>query len=354
MQVLTTYGYDIGREPTKWQLGSATNFNPFRFPDPWALGVEWAKVVRSNTPEYTAALERWLAAHGAAESRVTGEKGGQALLADWALANSEWHERQVRVSFKRAMGDHAELQAWLREKLPEYAHSCGVPTRAMQPWVQQRVTNTPALHAARDCLAQLAMAPMERKQPLLVLMGGYGTGKTTAAVTALMDRLHTESSIKRQPGSRGVEIRVAMPAHVFDLAPSVAFWNAASVARGALFGREAADAIEEAKGCEVFVLDDVGSEHAGDKGPWLSVLDEVLNARYAEGLITLITTNLDWRGFSRWCGTRVADRLREAGRTVTTGSQSLRRPAAHGPAPVSSFESPRPPQELPDGLQQKP
>jgi len=47
-----------------------------------------------------------------------------------------------------------------------------------------------------------------------------------------------------------------------------------------------------------------------DKGNFMAVLDEVINARYGERLPTLITTNLNADGVQRALRVRIADRIR--------------------------------------------
>src|SRR5882757_7087206 len=117
---------------------------------------------------------------------------------------------------------------------------------------------------------------------LLVLSGGPGTGKTLAACEWLRD-------VKRGGW----------------------FVTAALLAR---YPRYDAKAMHDLLTCRALVVDDLGCEYMDDKGNFMAVLDEVINARYGERLPTLITTNLNADAFKERYGSRIADRIREDGR----------------------------------------
>jgi DNA replication protein DnaC len=73
------------------------------------------------------------------------------------------------------------------------------------------------------------------------------------------------------------------------------------------------------------VIDDLGSEYHDAKGFFQTLLDEIIDVRYAGKLPTVITTNLDAAGFAAWYGERIVDRVREGGRFIACGNASLRR-----------------------------
>lgn len=72
------------------------------------------------------------------------------------------------------------------------------------------------------------------------------------------------------------------------------------------------------------VIDDLGTEYADQKGFFLSNLDGLIDARYADELPTVITTNVSAAEFKTRYGERIADRIRGSGAWVEVGGGSLR------------------------------
>ncbi len=141
---------------------------------------------------------------------------------------------------------------------------------------------------------------------LLALSGGPGTGKTTAAAAwlwsaadaACSDDLH---GIARLP---------------------LAFLTAARLSRFPKYDDEQMTRILRV---HRLVIDDLGAEYVDKNGSYLSLLDEVVNERYAARRPTLLTTNLEVGPFKERYGDRIADRIREIGRFVSVGGKSMRR-----------------------------
>ena len=73
------------------------------------------------------------------------------------------------------------------------------------------------------------------------------------------------------------------------------------------------------------VLDDLGTEYADAKGFFVSNLDGLIDDRYSRELPTVITTNVAPSDFKERYGERIVDRIREAGKFIAVGGQSLRR-----------------------------
>jgi DNA replication protein DnaC len=92
--------------------------------------------------------------------------------------------------------------------------------------------------------------------------------------------------------------------------------------------RFAANAVSSVTKAGFLVIDDLGAEYSDSKGFFASLFDEVVNARYENMRPTILTTNLDVEGFAARYGERIVDRIREAGRFLNCGAQSLRRRAA--------------------------
>jgi hypothetical protein len=73
------------------------------------------------------------------------------------------------------------------------------------------------------------------------------------------------------------------------------------------------------------VLDDLGAEYLDHKGYLLALLDELIDIRYDARLPTVITSNLDEHVFRMRYGERIIDRIRELGRFVIVGGDSMRK-----------------------------
>lgn len=143
----------------------------------------------------------------------------------------------------------------------------------------------------------------------LVMCGGVGNGKTTAATWAC-----------HQFMSRGYR----------------AHWvRCSAMVDASLFGAEAELTRFRCREAGVLVLDDIGAgaREQGAKA-WLGWLDDVLDARWANRRKTIITTNMPAGALASWLGMRLADRLNE-GVIFSDTSKSMRgsKNAQQGPQP---------------------
>ncbi|HYF08108.1 MAG TPA: ATP-binding protein [Acetobacteraceae bacterium] len=140
---------------------------------------------------------------------------------------------------------------------------------------------------------------------LLALSGGAGTGKTTAASCWLWSAV--DAAIRDDfTGGR----------------PPMLFLTAARLSRWPKYDDEQMRRVLKA---HRLVIDDLGAEYVDKNGSYLSLLDEVVNERYANRRATLLTTNLEVGPFKERYGERIADRIREIGRFVSVGNKSMRR-----------------------------
>lgn len=135
------------------------------------------------------------------------------------------------------------------------------------------------------------------RQTLLILSGGVGIRKTGSACYALV----------RKPG-------------VFVTADDLGRVAAAK-------DDESREAWQRARRAQVLVVDDLGGEYLDDKGWFFRVLNGLIDHRYGMKLKTIITTNVDSATFKQLYGDRIVDRLREAGRWVNLGGESVRKRA---------------------------
>lgn len=193
-------------------------------------------------------------------------------------------EDQLRA--KGATLDHDEPIRVRERPDRETVAARGVPELHLEAVYDSRPIDCDALGAVQDFLAS--------PRTVLCLSGGVGLRKTGSACWALSQR----------PG------RYVKAARLAALATSPL--DDERAAYSLLFR------------CQMLVLDDLGGEYADDKGFFVKMLTELLDARYEAKLKTIITTNLDWKTFETQYGARVADRVREVGEFLNLGGVSVR------------------------------
>jgi DNA replication protein DnaC len=72
------------------------------------------------------------------------------------------------------------------------------------------------------------------------------------------------------------------------------------------------------------IVDDMGREHFTDKGFGISEWDRFFDARYADMMPTIVTTNLTETEFEEKYNRRILDRLKECAEWIVFSGQSLR------------------------------
>lgn len=207
------------------------------------------------------------------------------------LAEARWQSCQDRL--KREFADK------LRQAKREAIGRLGLPLKDLER-IQaagiRRTFATDSLHTNGG--------------PVLVVLSGLpGRGKTTAASVWLHDWAADDRNWS----------------WVND-------WTPRLTGGGGMFiaAAEIGDAVRDRqdmkrKLCTVgrLVVDDLGVEF-GDQGGWFSsLLDGLVNKRYASRLPTLVTTNLAAEEFKARYGERIARRIREAGRFVNVDGPDL-------------------------------
>lgn len=134
----------------------------------------------------------------------------------------------------------------------------------------------------------------------LLLLGGIGSGKTTAAGEC---------------------------AWLVGLAEKRVAWiRASESARLSGFGVDALERFERWRSADLVVLDDLGTEAMTPT--WQQALDDLLDDRYQRMAPTVITSNLTPEGFKQRYGERIADRVRQDGIVSTLSEKSMRRKSA--------------------------
>lgn len=188
-------------------------------------------------------------------------------------------------------------QETLRERervdaLRRHLVECGCPIKDLTRVLEKRTSETEAMLTARGAIMN--------REGIVVLSGLPGCGKTTAAAWWLL-----------QPRERVPYVGTS----------SARFIDATGLARWPKYDNAEMLKLTRSR---ALVIDDLGVEYADKKGAYSSLLDEVINSRYSAELPTVITTNLPGAEFKARYGERIADRIREAGRFVELGGESLR------------------------------
>jgi hypothetical protein len=168
----------------------------------------------------------------------------------------------------------------LRERLID----SGVP-KGVRKVLATEFQPTPCTMAVDEWLAS--------GKSLLLLAGGFGTGKTVAGGYA----------IKRRPGR---------------------WMHASEIKRAARFEHEAR--MLELQHARLLVVDDVGSEFNDASGWGRATLTELLLVRYDNELPTIMTTNLGPAAWKTYADPRIADRLGgKLGQVFGASGESMRR-----------------------------
>jgi DNA replication protein DnaC len=178
----------------------------------------------------------------------------------------------------------------------------GMPERAIKA-MDGDVIETDATRAASGAL------------DLLVLSGGPGCGKTVAAAMWV-------ASFVRNIANWDTHNDPDYCIHPKMISARPVWVTAAKLARWERY--EQAE-MEKLLKTPRLVIDDLGGEFLDKGGFYASLLDEVVNERQGESRPTIMTTNLDAEAFKSRYGERITDRIREGGRFVGCGSDSLRR-----------------------------
>lgn len=222
-------------------------------------------------------------------------------------ADPAWQEQQRREQEVRAAEVRRATAAGQRELLAKL-----LPEKVLEELRAGKVDKTPAIEA------------LEQAPPLVVLSGGTGTGKTTAAgwwlYTWVMDPSNWSA----------VDTWGTAP----RLMGSAIFVTGARLARWARYDDGQMDKLLRASR---LVIDDLGGEFMDVKGAFLSLIDEIINERYANRRPTVLTTNFKVEDFRERYEARIADRIRELGKFIALGNVSMRG-GAGAPRPVPKQE----------------
>lgn len=215
-------------------------------------------------------------------------------------AFAEAKQKYEETIAKRTPEEEAALQvewrareaASLRRDRWQRLSKAGVPERVLPLLLDGAFEENIATKAARAFLAG-------EEHNFLLLAGRPGAGKTFAGQLALA--LHCMDHWDRTPG------------HVY---------KASEVARVSLYSDKGLtlDTVKRTPG--ILLLDDFGAEYATERGPWLAIFEELIDARYENGEGTVITSNLNVRDLTARYGERVMSRIQHTGAVVELPSKA--------------------------------
>lgn len=206
------------------------------------------------------------------------------------LSEEEWAERDSKIAEAEAAREKREkVEAWKKTKLE--LRQNGLALRHLEILFSGAFVPTPALEAVKQLSGEAG---------LYVLSGNVGCGKTLAAHAWMLEG--APSGWK----SRGIRLATAS-------------WFARTSRYGG-GGEKFALLSEPAK----LVLDDLGVEYADEKESFLVDLDELLDLRWRDKSLTLLTTNLGEQDFRERYGQRIFDRVRGERRWFNVRHESLR------------------------------
>lgn len=218
--------------------------------------------------------------------------------AQWDAQNAELaaeHRSIILELEKRAASELASrAEEERRSKLEQQMEDAGLGSRNIRALREMKPTD------ATDGVDRW----LAGERTFLVLMGSPGCGKTVGACYAAKKAL--------------------------DSRTSTAFLRAMEGASLGMFGDDSKSKVRQLTSVGLLVLDDLGIEPMNDV--WRALLENVIDARYANERRTVITTNLAVADVRPRYGERIADRLRHAGTAVRCADKSMRIETKNGGA----------------------
>lgn len=220
----------------------------------------------------------------------------QKQLEAWEEANPEaairWHElrQQYITQEQHELKAKYDPDAWNYVLLEQL----GVPSTNLD-LIRRKFDDNGSMRAANTWM-------VAHDKWCLLLIGGTGCGKSTAAAWAAHQRL------MRNFGVQWVDCVKQCEAPMYGVGAEHRRWQCRTT--------------------HTLVLDDLGSgRRERESQYWLAWLDDVIGSRANDNKRTIITTNRSVDELHAWLGARLVDRLR-AGMVFSTNEKSMRGRAA--------------------------
>lgn len=230
---------------------------------------------------------------------TVGELVGDVKGIDPKLGFSDewWREHDRRIDEMKAQKMTFDERLRMANRAGELRDN-GFPEIAIQAAFGELADTTAMRHARHF----VEMSNHGLRKRLLILAGGVGTGKTTAATWI---------------GMKGAD-------------PRPGFIRIAELERRGRYDRSLSDWLEDKTS---LIIDDVGAEVLDGKGVFRALIDEIIDKFYANRRTLVMTTNLrprrktdtEQEQFLERYGDRVWSRLNELGEWGDCGTRDLRR-----------------------------
>lgn len=208
-------------------------------------------------------------------------------IAEWERQHPKEAAEYRRLCDQRAAVVEQQEEQIRRENLLRSLEAAGCGARSLGHALTPG-RETPALMRARKWMSNA-------DSWALVLCGGVGTGKTTAAYWTMAEAMRKGSTVATR--------------HAAQLGKSPSY-------------AEALRELARLKKVGLLVLDDVGAQAMSSHGEGL--LWELLDARYEARRRTVLTTNVAGPKLSERLGERAVDRLRDGGVIYDMTGASMR------------------------------
>jgi DNA replication protein DnaC len=227
--------------------------------------------------------------------------GGSDYRADLKARQLAWdlaHPTEAALVVKRE--SEVEREELIQKELQRRYAEAAAEERALGvledvPRIQAKVRAGLSPTEATGIIAEWESAPALW---CLLLMGGVGCGKSTAAGA------HIAKEARKK--SRWTPIWV----------------RAVEASRMSAFGQEAEERFGSWRCASVLVVDDLGTELMTPT--WQQALDDILDYRYEHSLRTILPTNLRAADFKARYGERISDRIRQDGMVRELSGGSMR------------------------------
>lgn len=206
---------------------------------------------------------------------------------------------------QREAEQEARRQSLWNKAVETHLANAELPTKFAKASFASFLTRPGLEQAVAACQSYAHAFQHGRTSTGLILIGGYGCGKTHLAVATLRHAIERDLVFGRFVSASAAVSR--MREHVAN-------------------GRSGRDFVDEAVDAELLVLDDLGQERATDYAR--DVLYSIVDGRYLEGRPTIVTSNLGDKQLRDTYGGALLSRLYEMTTLVRVHAEDYRKTPA--------------------------